>query len=124
MVTTTVVKTAAAGVMSVVIRALSEATVVNTHPNVPALNATPTCQLTFNSPPPVNNDINEQATLHAREYSIFTVQEAWNHGNIARLFKPLGSHGEFKFLWPVLICSECTFLHGAKTGFHPVWITV
>ena len=30
------------------------------------------------------------------------------------LFKPLGSCGEFKFLWPVLTCSECSFVHGAK----------
>jgi hypothetical protein len=108
------VETAAAGVMSVVIAAVLEARVVNTHPNAPALNATPTCQLTFNSPPPVNNDITEQATFRAREHSIFTGQEAWDHGNKARLFKPLGSHGEFKFLWPVLNCSECTFVHGAK----------
>ncbi len=66
------------------IGALSEATVVNTHPNAPALNATPTCRLTFVSPPPVNNDMVEQQTFRAREHSIFTVQEAWNHGNVAR----------------------------------------
>ncbi len=112
---TTAVETAAAEVMSVAIGAQSEATVVkNTHANAPALNATPTCQLTFDSPPPVNNHIIEQATFRAREHSIFTVQEALNHGNIAHLFKPLGSHGEFKFLWPVLNCSECTFVHGVK----------
>ena len=94
--------------------ALPEAMVVNSHPNAPALNQTPTCQLTFDSPPPVNNDIGEQQTFRAREHSIFTVQQAWDHGNIARLFKPLGSRGEFKFLWPSLICGECTFVDGAK----------
>ena len=94
--------------------ALPEAMVVNTHPNAPALNQTPTCQLTFDSPPAVNNDIGEQQTFRATEHSIFTVQQAWDHGNIARLFKPLGSRGEFKFLWPSLICGECTFVDGAK----------
>jgi hypothetical protein len=114
-VTTTAVETAAAGLLSVAIAAVAEARIVNTHPTAPVLNATPTCQLTFDSPPPVVNDITEQATFRARESSIFTVQEAWDHGNIARLFKPpLSSHGEFKFLWPVLTCSECTFVHGAK----------
>ena len=113
-ITTTAMETAVAGVMSVTIAAMSEARVVNTHPNA-VLNATPTCQLTFNSPPPVVNDITEQETFRAREHSTFTVQEeAWDHGNIACLFKPLGLRREFKFLWPVLTCSECTFVHGAK----------
>jgi hypothetical protein len=94
--------------------ALPEAMVVNTHPNAPALNQTPTCQLTFDSPPAVNNDIEEIQTFRASEHSTFTVQQAWDHGNIARLFKPLGSRGEYKFLWPSLICGECTFVDGAR----------
>jgi hypothetical protein len=95
-VTTTAVETAAAGVMSVAIGALSEAAVVNTHPNAPALNATPTCQLTFKSPPPVNNDIIEcQGTfyiysprgLESREYSMLIQAIGFTWGF------------EFKFLW-------------------------
>jgi hypothetical protein len=72
------------------------------------------CQLTFDSPQPVvvNNDAStEQETFRAREFSTFTVQEAWDHGNIARNYQTLSSREEFKFLWPRLTCMECTFPH-------------
>ncbi len=74
-VATMALETAAAGVMSVVMAAISEATIVNTHPNA-VFNETPTCQLTFNSPPSVVNETTEQETYRAREFSTFTVQEA------------------------------------------------
>jgi hypothetical protein len=82
---TTAVETAAAGVMLVAMAAMSETMVVNIHLNA-VFNETPTCQLTFHSPPSVFNDTTEQETFHTREFSTFTVQEAWDHGNIAHLF--------------------------------------
>ncbi len=86
--TTMAVETAVAGVMLVAMAAMSEATVVNnTHPNA-VFNATPTCQLTFYSPPSVVNDTTKQETFCAREFSTVTAQEAWDHGNIACLFQP------------------------------------
>ena len=54
------------------------------------------CQLTLDSPPPVDNEPTEPMTFRVREYSIFTVQEAWDHGNITRYHQPLvGSCNEF-----------------------------
>ncbi len=48
------------------------------------------CQITLDSPPPVINEPTEEPTaFHVREYSTFTVQEAWDHGNIARYHQPL-----------------------------------
>ncbi len=45
--------------------------------------------------------------------SIFTLQEAWDHGNITRNHSILsGQHRvEYKFLFPTLTCSECCFPH-------------
>jgi hypothetical protein len=54
------------------------------------------CQITSDSPPPVDNEHTEPTTFRVREYSTFTVQEAWYHGNIARYHQPLvGSRNEF-----------------------------
>ncbi len=52
-------------------------------------------------------------TFHVQEYSNFTLQEAWEHGNIAQNYSILsGRHRvEYKFLFPTLTCSECCFLH-------------
>ncbi len=48
------------------------------------------CQITSDSPPPVVNEPTEEpTTFHVREYSTFTVQEAWNHSNIAWYHQPL-----------------------------------
>ena len=71
------------------------------------------CQLTFDSPQPVGviEESIEPETYRAREFSTFTVQEAWDQGNIARFYKTLSSRQEFKFLWPRLTCTECTFPH-------------
>ena len=72
------------------------------------------CQLTFESPQPavvVIEESTEQETYRASEFSTFTVQEAWDKGNIARYYHTLSSHREFKFLWPRLTCMECTFPH-------------
>jgi len=71
------------------------------------------CQLTFDSPQPVVviEESTEQETYRASEFSTFTVQEAWDKGNIARYYQTLSSRQEFKFLWPRLTCMECTFPH-------------
>ena len=71
------------------------------------------CQLTFDSPQPevVIEESTEQETYRASEFSTFTVQEAWDKGNIARYYQTLSSRQEFKFLWPRLTCMECTFPH-------------
>ena len=71
------------------------------------------CQLTFDSPQPevVIEESTEQETYRASEFSTFTVQEAWDKGNIARYYQTLSSREEFKFLWPRLTCMECTFPH-------------
>jgi hypothetical protein len=54
------------------------------------------CQITSNSPPPVVNEPTEEpTTFRVREYSTFTVQEAWDHGNIAWYQQPLGTREEF-----------------------------
>jgi hypothetical protein len=109
-VSTMAVEAAATGVTSVAMAAIKDSTVRNTPP---LSNLTPTCQLTFDSPQPVVNkpSITELETFRASEYSTFTVQEAWDHGNIARLYETLSSREEFKFLWPRLTCRECTFPH-------------
>jgi hypothetical protein len=59
----------------------------------------------------VNEESTEQETFRASEFSTFTVEEAWDRGNIARLYQTLISREEFKFLWPRLTCMECTFPH-------------
>ncbi len=73
------------------------------------------CQLTFDSPQPAAVVIEEstepETYYRASEFSTFTVQEAWDKGNIARYHQTLSSHREFKFLWPRLTCMECTFPH-------------
>jgi len=71
------------------------------------------CQLTFDSPQPVVviEESTEPETYRASEFSTYTVQEAWDQGNIARFYKTLSSHQEFKFLWPRLTCMECIFPH-------------
>jgi hypothetical protein len=74
-VTTTAMEAVAAGVMSVAMAAMAEATVVDTPPH-DVFNQTPICQLTFNSPQPVVNEATEQETFRARVFSTFTVQEA------------------------------------------------
>jgi hypothetical protein len=53
------------------------------------------CQITSDSPPPVVNEPTEPMTVCVREYSTFTVHEAWDHGNIARYHQPLGTCKEF-----------------------------
>ncbi len=54
------------------------------------------CQITSDSPPPVDNEHTEPTTFRVREYSTFIVQEAWDHGNIARYHQPLvGSCNKF-----------------------------
>jgi hypothetical protein len=54
------------------------------------------CQITSDSPPPVDNEHTEPTAFRVREYSTFTVQEAWDHGNIARYHQPLvGSCNKF-----------------------------
>jgi hypothetical protein len=71
------------------------------------------CQLTLDSPPLMDNEPMEPTTFHVREYSTFTVQEAWDHGNITWYHKPVvGSRNEYQFLWPTLTCTHCCFLHG------------
>ena len=82
-VSTTAVQAAAAGVTSVVMAAIKDSTVGNTPPHS---NET-FCQLTFDSPQPVVNEATELETFCASEFSTFIVQEAWDHGNIARLFQ-------------------------------------
>jgi hypothetical protein len=47
------------------------------------------CQLTSDSPPLMDNEPTEPRTFRVREYSTFTFQEAWDHGNIARYHKPV-----------------------------------
>jgi hypothetical protein len=57
------------------------------------------CQITLDSPLPVDNEDTEPTAFRVRENSTFTVQEAWDHGNIARYHQSLvGSHNEFQFL--------------------------
>jgi hypothetical protein len=53
------------------------------------------CQITSDSPPPVVNEPTEPTMFHVREYSTFTVQEAWDHSNIAWYHQPLGTCKEF-----------------------------
>jgi hypothetical protein len=54
------------------------------------------CQITSDSPPPVVNEpAEEPTTFRVREYSTFTVQEAWDNGNITRYQQPLGTCEEF-----------------------------
>jgi hypothetical protein len=109
-VSTTAVQSAAAGVMSVAMAAIEDSTVDNTPPHS---NQT-FCQLTFDSPsqPSVNEPPStDLETFRASEFSTFTVQEAWDHGDIARNYQTLSSREEFKFLWPRLTCTECTFPH-------------
>ncbi len=71
------------------------------------------CQIRSDSPPPVVNEPTELTTFCVREYCTFTVQKAWDHGNIAQYHQPLGTREEFQFLWPMLTCRNCCFLHGA-----------
>ncbi len=47
------------------------------------------CQITLDSLSPVDNEHTEPTAFCVREYSTFTVQEAWDHGNIARYHQPL-----------------------------------
>jgi hypothetical protein len=51
------------------------------------------CQITSDSPPPVDNEPTEPTMFRVREYSTFTVQEAWDHGNIAWYHQPLVGTG-------------------------------
>ncbi len=71
------------------------------------------CQITSDSPPPVVNEPTEEPmAFHVREYSTFTVQEAWDNRNIIQNQQPLGTREEFRFLWPMLTCRECCFPYG------------
>ncbi len=114
-VSTTAVQAAATGTTSVAMAANNNDSTVRNTPPRPLSNVTPTCQLTFDSPsqqvvnePPST----EIETFRASEFSTFTVQEAWDHGNIARSSQTASSsREEFKFLWPTLTCMECTFPH-------------
>jgi hypothetical protein len=49
------------------------------------------CQLTSDSPPLMDNEPTEPTTFRVREYSTFTVQEAWDHSNITWYHKPVVS---------------------------------
>ncbi len=54
------------------------------------------CQIMSDSPPPVVNEPSEEPTTFCvREYSTFTVQDAWDNGNIAPYQQPLGTCEEF-----------------------------
>jgi hypothetical protein len=57
------------------------------------------CQLTFDSPQPAAVVIEEstepETYYRASEFSTFTVQEAWDKGNIACFYKTLSSRKEF-----------------------------
>jgi hypothetical protein len=55
-------------------------------------------------------------TFCVLEYLTFTLQEAWDNGNIARNHSILSGRQriEYKFLFPTLTCGECCFPH-AKT---------
>ncbi len=52
-------------------------------------------------------------TFRVSEYSTFTLQEAWDNGNIARNHSILSGRQriEYKFLFPTLTCGECCFPH-------------
>jgi hypothetical protein len=52
-------------------------------------------------------------TFRVSEYSTFTLQEAWDNGNITRNHSILsGQHRvEYKFLFPMLTCGEYCFPH-------------
>jgi hypothetical protein len=54
--------------------------------------------------------------FHVSEYLTFTLQQAWDNGNIARNHSILSGRQriEYKFLFPILTCGECCFPH-AKT---------
>jgi hypothetical protein len=72
------------------------------------------CQITSDSPPPVDKEPTEPTMFCVREYSTFTAQEVWDHGNIAQYHQPLvGTCDEFQFLWPMLTCRDYCFPHGA-----------
>ncbi len=53
------------------------------------------CQITLDSPPPVVSEPTESTMFRVREYSTFTVQEAWDHSNIAWYHQPSGTCKEF-----------------------------
>jgi hypothetical protein len=54
------------------------------------------CQIMSDSPPPVVNEPAEEPMMfRVREYSTFTVQEAWDNGNIALYQQPLGTREEY-----------------------------
>jgi hypothetical protein len=55
-------------------------------------------------------------TFWVLEYLTFTLQEAWDNGNIARKHSVLSGRQriEYKFLFPMLTCGECCLPH-AKT---------
>ena len=88
--TLAVQQAAAAGVVtSVAMSAIEEHMVRNTPP---LSNLTPTCKLTFDSPPQrVVNELpsTELETFRASEFSTSIVQEAWDHGNIARNYQTM-----------------------------------
>ena len=46
------------------------------------------------------------------DYRVFTLAEAWEHGNIARKHKSLGDNKEYTFLMPTLECEHCCHPHG------------
>jgi hypothetical protein len=52
-------------------------------------------------------------TFRVSDYLTFTLQEAWDNGNIARNHSMLsGQHRvEYKFIFPTLTCGECCFPH-------------
>jgi hypothetical protein len=76
-------------------KSINEVVVVNPPPVV--VDPPPVyCQIMLDSPPPVDNEPTEPTAFRVREYSTFTVQEAWDHGNIAWHHQPLvGSCNEF-----------------------------
>lgn len=68
-------------------------------------------------PTTLTHPSNDEATLptfRSSYFSEFKLDEAWNHGNIARSQRPLSSSGrrEYKFLMPTLNCTDCCFHTG------------
>ncbi len=73
---------------------INEVFVSNTLPVV--VNPPPVyCQIILDSPPPVINEPTESLIFPVREYSTFTVQEAWDHSNITRYHQPLSTRKKF-----------------------------
>jgi hypothetical protein len=62
-------------------------------------------------PPTTSEEPTHLGMFRSSSFSIFTVQEAWEHGNIARPHMSLSDQREYNFLWPTLQCRDCCFPH-------------